>query len=1123
MWCTEREWSEITANVPPRTVIMPINHPLSISSAFPASKIISCHLSRITNGRVQIRLRANDTIGEDRPLPIPKVATVEQNQTLDHWHQSFERELGFNRRSTTTERKPTKLLWDDAANLFSNLSRAVGATETNHTARFQISGKREDSNQRTGPDDAVDPSASNLQQDSLPHLNNIPESRRESGDVEPFPSLGPSGTTSSHQFQPSSDDTRTNSLQPGRPSISRPARPALKAPTGPPPLPLGRSRSRAPSAAVPSPQLIEQTECVPPDEDPLSEGTYRVDSFSTISSEGEDNDIDGASVIGQHERTFSEQTREEEPLSLIPSIAVRFHQQRFTEKGPPTSISIESDHATLASPRQSVADTASIHSAVDNVATMVRKRASTINQRGQLPWNTSEVYKSASPQPKAKMKEPVLRMGPLYFSKAGRPVLVDGLVDAELLNLLDLHPVEGEPFAGYLTSLQDDYSTPTTVREEDHIQIARFTLGRYNEMLNVPIASADVSLADSNIAKVTESAGGKLVVKCATLPGLILLLTSEGNQTDMDYVVDFLRTYRYFADAADVSRLLVTRYIECAEAIFARALARVATSSTLNVNAGSGPLTSKSELDGSTQRVRLSIDSTTVTLPRGTPHGRQQSNGSNQEDSSSSSLRSRQASQLYGGTSTASLPLSTLLLNGSNGKRDDEWDAFTQLRVLNVFKKWLEIHPEDFMRNDDLAEIFLGFLDLLVAKDSKRGSFAESLKRRYVQRVTEIAPRYNLRAVTPDPKDATAPAETQAPAPILTAPPRLQSLTLPPLQPMSPLHFPFSPTGDKPKGHSPQPSTTESPSLASATTITATPSNDGSSPPPTRIPRPVMFRPRNNSQPNVKPSPTAVGTYSGFPGTHGLADMDPEDVAKQLCLIEQRTFFQIRVEELIAQRWNEKDKDKRAVEAPNLVELIAWFNHIAYGFASEVCRTQKLKRRVSLLKRLIFCAHNCVKFNNYNSAFEIVAGLNLSSVTRMQKTWAALPKKYTDVWASLNKLISNEENHRVYRTSIRTLRDKLGPDAPCLPYLGVFLADLTFAEDGNPTYLNEADRLAGTINFAKFALVSRIISQVEQFQKVSYDFRADDKMQKWLRYDMTVLDSAKLHETSRTIEPKQAG
>ncbi|KAJ3343459.1 RasGEF [Gonapodya sp. JEL0774] len=970
--------------------------------------------------------------------------------------------------------------------------------------------------------------AGGIQENRLP-LVEIPESRRgsEDVDVEPFPSISQSAAAVS--------SPNSVTLVPGQPrlSVSRPARAPLKAPTGPPPLPPGgRTRSRAPSAASGSPMVLPQHVIT---EDPTS-SAYSVGSFSTISSEGDEVEPGDLCDVGaEHDggREDHEPLHNDEEDLLVPRIAITIQQPSSAYPFSPLSDTTDCDQPG-SSPRPSIVSTASsFASAIDNVKVLVRKRASTINQRGVS-------IASVCNPPKAKFKEPVLRIGSLYFSKIGRPILADGLVDLDLLSILDLNPVDGEVFSGYLTNFQEDGNTPsgTSSVEDDHVQIARFTLGHYDESSVAPVGIVDTSLVDSNISKVTEAAGGKLVVKSATLPGLILLLTSEGTQTDLDYVVDFLRTYRYFSDPADVARLLVTRYIECSEGIHGRALARAATASVSSFGTGNTVVASKETLlniradagDPNASRLRHSTDSSNASFPGNGHHGRQASSGSTYEDFPAGSLRWRRPSLLYGGASSTSLPLSTLVLHSADGKRDDDWDAFIQLRVLNVFKKWLELHPEDFLRSATLAEIFLAFLELHVAKDQKRSSFAESLRKRYVQRVTEVASRYNLVA-QPASDGGEQIQRSPLPLSLVTAPPRIQSLTLPPIQPMSPLSMSFSAASGETstsavsnlQSHNKSPSETSA--SVSPTTVFESPSQSDAIEKKifstNRNFLPLTFRSILGDPMEMKPGRSANGTVSGFPTSHSLADMDPEDLAKQLCLVEQHRFVQVRTEELFAQRWNEKDKEKRVAAAPNLTELIAWFNHIAYGFASEVCRTPKLKRRVSLLKRLIFCAHNCVKFNNYNSAFEIVAGLNLSSVTRMQKTWAALPKKYTDVWASLNKLISNEENHRVYRTCIRTLRDKLGPDAPCLPYLGVFLADLTFAEDGNPTYLTDSDRAAGVVNFAKFALVSRIIAQVEQFQKVSYDFKPDEKLQKWLKYDMVALDSTKLFEASKTSEPKQ--
>ena len=43
----------------------------------------------------------------------------------------------------------------------------------------------------------------------------------------------------------------------------------------------------------------------------------------------------------------------------------------------------------------------------------------------------------------------------------------------------------------------------------------------------------------------------------------------------------------------------------------------------------------------------------------------------------------------------------------------------------------------------------------------------------------------------------------------------------------------------------------------------------------------------------------------------------------------------------------------------------------------------------------------------------------------------------------------------------------LEEDLPCVPYIGIYLSDLTFIEDGNPEFLDE-----NLINFQKQEVIS---------------------------------------------------
>ncbi|KAI9202628.1 ras guanine nucleotide exchange factor domain-containing protein [Polychytrium aggregatum] len=284
--------------------------------------------------------------------------------------------------------------------------------------------------------------------------------------------------------------------------------------------------------------------------------------------------------------------------------------------------------------------------------------------------------------------------------------------------------------------------------------------------------------------------------------------------------------------------------------------------------------------------------------------------------------------------------------------------------------------------------------------------------------------------------------------------------------------------------------------------------------------------------PNEVPRPLAIQRAPKF----STWQFRPEDLAAQITLIEHRNFTSIKMHEFHHQAWTSKLKTKLA---PNLVNFIDFFNRIAYGVASELVSEPKIKTRVTLLKRWIFVAHQCLKLRNYNTVFEIVAGLNMGCVSRLKKTWKALSKKYWDVWEMLNHVVSNEGSYRWYRSQIaEVVRSNSTGGIPCVPYLGVNLSDLTFAEDGNPTFAKpsvalEAEPLAKVagaappptpiVNFNKFRFISQLINKIEFMQRYEYTLPPDPKIQDFILHEWGNLTEAELYTASKVCEPRIAG
>jgi len=114
-------------------------------------------------------------------------------------------------------------------------------------------------------------------------------------------------------------------------------------------------------------------------------------------------------------------------------------------------------------------------------------------------------------------------------------------------------------------------------------------------------------------------------------------------------------------------------------------------------------------------------------------------------------------------------------------------------------------------------------------------------------------------------------------------------------------------------------------------------------------------------------------------------------------------------------------------------------------------------------------------YNNFNAVMEIIAGLNSSSVHRLKHTFAALPQRTTAIFTELSDLVQRTQNYQKLRNAIHSC------SPPCIPYLGLYLTDLTFIEDGNKDSTE-----SGLINFFKRKQIANVIREIIQYQQTPY-------------------------------------
>eukprot|EP01113_Clastostelium_recurvatum_P035629 TRINITY_DN4990_c1_g1_i3.p1 TRINITY_DN4990_c1_g1~~TRINITY_DN4990_c1_g1_i3.p1 ORF type:complete len:716 (-),score=200.35 TRINITY_DN4990_c1_g1_i3:36-2183(-) len=268
----------------------------------------------------------------------------------------------------------------------------------------------------------------------------------------------------------------------------------------------------------------------------------------------------------------------------------------------------------------------------------------------------------------------------------------------------------------------------------------------------------------------------------------------------------------------------------------------------------------------------------------------------------------------------------------------------------------------------------------------------------------------------------------------------------------------------------------------------------------------LLYNPRVQHQISWSSDPPPPIT----PKTPQFTDFDPVEVARQLTIIEQYLYRDIESnKECIGQAWNKADKDELA---PHIVAMVKRFNLVSTWVATEIVRTEKLKLRYKVLCKFITIAMECRKLGNFNAVMEILAGLQNAAIYRLKHTWDKVNAKqpYAEQYQSLLDLMSNKGNFKDYRAALMSCQP------PCIPYLGVFLTDLTFIEDGMKNTLNDRSDL---INFDKRRKVSVVIGHIQQYQQPPYNLSKEGTIYNYL-LNIEGLTQKALYKYSLICEPK---
>ncbi|XP_073427413.1 ras-specific guanine nucleotide-releasing factor RalGPS2 isoform X2 [Dendrobates tinctorius] len=211
----------------------------------------------------------------------------------------------------------------------------------------------------------------------------------------------------------------------------------------------------------------------------------------------------------------------------------------------------------------------------------------------------------------------------------------------------------------------------------------------------------------------------------------------------------------------------------------------------------------------------------------------------------------------------------------------------------------------------------------------------------------------------------------------------------------------------------------------------------------------------------------------------------PEEYAGQITLMDMPVFKAIQPEELSSCGWNKKEKYS---SAPNAVAFTRRFNHVSFWVVREILHAQTLKIRAEVLSHYIKTAKKLYELNNLHALMAVVSGLQSTPIFRLTKTWALLSRKDKTTFEKLEYVVSKEDNYIRLRDYIKSLKM-----TPCIPYLGIYLSDLTYIDSAYPSTgsILENEQRSNLMNN-----ILRIISDLQQ--SCEYDIPLLPHVQKYL-------------------------
>lgn len=222
-----------------------------------------------------------------------------------------------------------------------------------------------------------------------------------------------------------------------------------------------------------------------------------------------------------------------------------------------------------------------------------------------------------------------------------------------------------------------------------------------------------------------------------------------------------------------------------------------------------------------------------------------------------------------------------------------------------------------------------------------------------------------------------------------------------------------------------------------------------------------------------------------------------------------RNYLNILPDDFYHLAWSKNLNDPNS-SGQTLKKMVADFNCISNQTTNDVIHALGYHHQVNIMTFYIFSCKKLIEIGDFNSAYAIFAGLNHVAIDRLQylKNHSMIKPIYQQI-ESLFSVMNSMKNYR------EAVKDALSKGKIIVPFMGLHLKELTFAEDGNPILLSNSH-----LNLDRVELLGEMYAHLDDSLAQLYRATPLKSCLSLKKIDDITLDEDKIYDISLHCFPR---